>query len=236
MVITEHRERWEAAGSPPVPTLVVGGTPHVLQHPSRGRGAARPRRNGAARRRSAGGMGHRRDRRGVAGARSRSRRGRPCRSRCRGLARTPLDLGVDSLVGIAALTRALSTGWFHWPGNPDTGETGDATVVGYQASIVDDDRQPRRAPRLRAPGRDRRGGPRSSTTTRSSGRIRSARFSAPRGDLTSSACSRRSASTRRSTTGRRRRSCRSVAGRCRSSTSRTSRASSCPNSSTNRAA
>jgi hypothetical protein len=53
------------------------------------------------------------------------------------LARTPLDLGVDSLVGIAALTHAFSTGWFHWPGNPDTGVTGDAAVVGYQDAIVE---------------------------------------------------------------------------------------------------
>jgi hypothetical protein len=53
------------------------------------------------------------------------------------LSRTPLDLGVDSLVGIAALTRAFSTGWFHWPGNPDTGVTGDAAVVGYQDAIVE---------------------------------------------------------------------------------------------------
>ena len=33
-MISEQRERWLAAGSPPVPTLVVDGVPHVLQHPS----------------------------------------------------------------------------------------------------------------------------------------------------------------------------------------------------------
>ena len=54
------------------------------------------------------------------------------------LARTPLDLGVDTLVGIAALTEAFSTGWFHWPGNPATGATGDAAVVEYQNSIVEE--------------------------------------------------------------------------------------------------
>jgi hypothetical protein len=52
------------------------------------------------------------------------------------LGRTPLALTVDALVGIAALTDALATGWFHWPGNPVTGELGDASVVAYEASIV----------------------------------------------------------------------------------------------------
>jgi hypothetical protein len=47
-----------------------------------------------------------------------------------------LALVVDALVGVAALTDALSTSWFHWPGNPRTGETGDASVVAYEASIV----------------------------------------------------------------------------------------------------
>jgi hypothetical protein len=53
-----------------------------------------------------------------------------------GLGRTPLALVVDALVGIAALTDALSSSWFHWPGNPRTRETGDASVVAYEASIV----------------------------------------------------------------------------------------------------
>jgi hypothetical protein len=53
-----------------------------------------------------------------------------------GLGRTPLALTVDALVGIAALTDALVSGWFHWPGNPRTGELGDASVVAYEASIV----------------------------------------------------------------------------------------------------
>src|SRR4051794_36969497 len=34
VVISEQRERWLADGSPPVPTLVVDGVAHVLQHPS----------------------------------------------------------------------------------------------------------------------------------------------------------------------------------------------------------
>ena len=53
-----------------------------------------------------------------------------------GLGRTPLALAVDALVGVAALTNALSSGWFHWPGDPRTRETGDASVVAYEASIV----------------------------------------------------------------------------------------------------
>jgi hypothetical protein len=53
-----------------------------------------------------------------------------------GLGRTPLALTLDALVGIAALTDALVSGWFHWPGNPRTGELGDASVVAYEASIV----------------------------------------------------------------------------------------------------
>src|SRR6185436_8886216 len=52
------------------------------------------------------------------------------------VARTPLALTVDALVGFTALTEALATGWFHWPGNPVTGELGDSTVVAYEASIV----------------------------------------------------------------------------------------------------
>jgi hypothetical protein len=52
------------------------------------------------------------------------------------LGRTPLALVVDAFVGVAALTDALSSAWFHWPGDPRTGETGDASVVAYEASIV----------------------------------------------------------------------------------------------------
>jgi hypothetical protein len=52
------------------------------------------------------------------------------------LGRTPLALTVDALVGIAAVTGALWSGWFHWPGNPETGETGDGTIGPYEASVV----------------------------------------------------------------------------------------------------
>jgi hypothetical protein len=52
------------------------------------------------------------------------------------LGRTPLALAVDALVGVAALTDAIDSGWFHWPGNPLTGETGDEHVVEYERSIV----------------------------------------------------------------------------------------------------
>jgi hypothetical protein len=52
------------------------------------------------------------------------------------LGRTPLALAVDAANGIAQLAGAWPSGWFHWPGNPCTGETGDAAVVAYEASIV----------------------------------------------------------------------------------------------------
>ena len=52
------------------------------------------------------------------------------------LNRTPLALAVDISVGIKALLEPFETGWFHWPGNPITGETGDRSVVTYEASIV----------------------------------------------------------------------------------------------------
>ena len=135
-MITEHRERWEAAGSPAVPTLVVDGTPHVLQHPGEagvllGLGAPEP-------------LGDARqvawDIDEIVGAwleLLETTAWEAMQDPLPRLARTPLDLGVDSLVGIAALTDAFSTGWFHWPGNPDTGVTGDAAVVGYQDAIVE---------------------------------------------------------------------------------------------------
>jgi hypothetical protein len=53
-----------------------------------------------------------------------------------GFARTPLALAVDASVGIQALVEPFVSEWFHWPGNPETGETGDQTVVAYEASIV----------------------------------------------------------------------------------------------------
>lgn len=134
-MITEHRERWEAAGSPAVPTLVVDGTPYVLQHPSDAGallGLGAPPALGDARQVAW-------DIDEIVGAwleLLETTTWDALNDPLPRLARTPLDLGVDSLVGIAALTHSFSTGWFHWPGNPDTGVTGDAAVVGYQDAIV----------------------------------------------------------------------------------------------------
>jgi hypothetical protein len=135
-VITEQRDRWVAAGSPPVPTLVVDGTPHVLQHPSQawallGREGQPP--VGDA-------LQVAWDIDEIVRAWLELLEETPWRALLDPLPRlerTPLDLGVDTLVGIAALTEALSTGWFHWPGSPATGATGDAAVVEYQDSIVE---------------------------------------------------------------------------------------------------
>ena len=99
-MISEQRERWLAEGSPPVPTLVVDGVRHVLQHPAQ--------------------VGV------ILGLES--------PPALRNAWQVAWD--VDALVGISALTNALSSGWFHWPGNPVTGELGDAMVVAYEASIV----------------------------------------------------------------------------------------------------
>ena len=52
------------------------------------------------------------------------------------LGRTPLALAVDASHGISALPAAFSTGWFHWPGDPRTGATGDASIVAYEADLV----------------------------------------------------------------------------------------------------
>jgi hypothetical protein len=134
-VITEQRERWLAAGSPPVPTLVVDGTPHVLQHPSQawallGKPGLPP--PGDA-------LEVAWDVDEIVGVWLKLLEETPWDALLDPLprlARTPLDLGVDTLVGIAALTEACATGWFHWPGNPATGATGDAAVGEYQDSIV----------------------------------------------------------------------------------------------------
>lgn len=135
MVITEHRDRWQAAGSPPVPTLVVGGVAHVLQHPSQAAellGLATPPEL--------------RDARQVAWdidtlveAWLELARATPWNVLTAPglvLGRTPLALTVDGLVGVNAVTAALWTGWFHWPGNPETGATGDAEIGPYEASVV----------------------------------------------------------------------------------------------------
>jgi hypothetical protein len=134
-VITEQRDRWLAAGSPPVPTLVIDGTPHVLQHPSQAWSlldlpGSPP---------SADAVQVAWDIDEIVRAwleLLEETRWEALLDPLPRLDRTPLDLGVDTLVGIAALTKAFSTGWFHWPGNPVTGATGDSAVVEYQDSIV----------------------------------------------------------------------------------------------------
>lgn len=135
VVISEQRERWIADGSPPVPTLVIDGTPHVLQHPSQAglllgletppalRDAVRVAWDIDA----------------VAEAFLELVTATPWDALISPLPvlnRSPLALAVDASVGIKALLEPFATGWFHWPGNPVTGETGDQSVVAYEASIV----------------------------------------------------------------------------------------------------
>jgi hypothetical protein len=134
-VISEQRERWLADGSPPVPTLVVDGAQHVLQHPEQAAELLGIETPPAFR--DAWQVAW--DIEAIAGAWLELARETPWSALLEpasGLGRTPLALTVDALVGVAALTAALSSGWFHWPGNPVTGETGDASVVAHEASIV----------------------------------------------------------------------------------------------------
>jgi hypothetical protein len=134
-VISEQRERWLADGSPPVPTLVVGGTPHVLQHPSQAAQLLGLETPPALR--DAWHVAWDVDALAEAWLEVAERTPWPALLEpVAVLGRTPLALTVDALVGIAALTEALSTGWFHWPGNPVTGELGDAAVVSYESSLV----------------------------------------------------------------------------------------------------
>jgi hypothetical protein len=134
-VISEQRERWLADGSPPVPTLVVDGEPHVLQHPAQAAallGLETPPALRDAPRVAW-------DLDGIAQALLELAESTPWEALTApvpGFGRTPLALAVDAANGIAQLPDAFSTGWFHWPGNPRTGETGDAAVVAYEASIV----------------------------------------------------------------------------------------------------
>jgi hypothetical protein len=134
-VISDERARWLAAGSPPVPTLVVAGAAHVLQHPSQAGlllGLETPPSL--------------RDARAVAWdidevveawlALAGTAPWRVLLDPMPVLGRTALALTVDSMIGIAALPEAFSSGWFHWPGNPQTGETGDDAVVAYEGSVV----------------------------------------------------------------------------------------------------
>jgi hypothetical protein len=134
-VISEQRERWLADGSPPVPTLVIDGTPHVLQHPSQA-GALLGLMTPPALRDA---VRVAWDIDSVMQAFVQLASETPwdgLLSSMPVLNRTPLALAVDASVGIDALREPFAGGWFHWPGNPATGVTGDAAVVAYEASIV----------------------------------------------------------------------------------------------------
>jgi len=134
-VISSERERWIAAGSPPVPTLVIDGTPHVLQHPSQA-GLLLGLETPPALRDA---LQVAWDIDAVAEAFLELVTATPwdaLNTPMPVLGRTPLALAVDASVGIKALLEPFATGWFHWPGNPETGETGDQSVVAYEASIV----------------------------------------------------------------------------------------------------
>ena len=135
VVISEEPERWRAAGSPPVPTLVLDGVAHALQHPGHAAallGLVPPPELRDALRVAW-------DVDTVVDAWLELAEQTPWAVLTAPgvvLDRTPLALTIDGLVGVAALTAALWTGWFHWPGNPETGATGDASIGPYEASIV----------------------------------------------------------------------------------------------------
>jgi hypothetical protein len=134
-VISEERERWLEAGSPPVPTLVIDGIPHVLQHPSQAAvllGLEAPPQLRDARR-----VAWDIDTLMAAWVElCTDTRWDVLTAPITGFGRTPLALAVDASVGIQALREPFGSGWFHWPGNPETGETGDQIVVAYEAAIV----------------------------------------------------------------------------------------------------
>jgi hypothetical protein len=135
VVITEQRERWLAAGSPPVPTLVIGDSAHGLQHPSQAAlllGLETPTALRDASRIAW-------DIDSLMTAWVELCRETPWATLPEpipGFGRSPLALAVDASVGIQALLEPFSSGWFHWPGNPETGETGDHAVVDYERSII----------------------------------------------------------------------------------------------------
>ena len=135
VVISEQRERWLADGSPPVPTLVVDGVAHVLQHPSQA-GMLLGLETPPALRDA---LQVAWDIDSIMQAVLELVTTTPWEALLEPmpvLGRTPLALAVDASVGISALLEPFATGWFHWPGNPVTGETGDQAVVAYEASIV----------------------------------------------------------------------------------------------------
>ena len=118
-----------------MPTLVIDGIPHVLQHPSQAGGLLRlevppPLRDA---RRVAWDIDS------LMTAWVELCADTPwdvLTAPIAGFGRTPLALAVDASVGIQALREPFGGGWFHWPGNPETGETGDQTVVAYEAAVV----------------------------------------------------------------------------------------------------
>jgi hypothetical protein len=118
-----------------VPTLVVGGVPHVLQHPSQAGillGLTPPPEL-----RDAWQVAWDIDE--IVGGWLEVAESTPWDVLTAPgvvLGRTPLALTVDALGGVGAVTAALWSGWFHWPGNPSTGETGDAANAAYEASVV----------------------------------------------------------------------------------------------------
>jgi hypothetical protein len=126
-VISEERERWLEAGSPPVPTLVIDGIPHVLQHPSQAAvllGLEAPPQLRDARRVAW-------DIDSLMAAWVELCTDTPwdvLTAPIPGFGRTPLALAVDASVGIQALRDPFASGLFHWPGNPETGETGDQNL------------------------------------------------------------------------------------------------------------
>jgi hypothetical protein len=135
VVISDERERWLEAGSPAVPWLVIDGTGHVLQHPSQAGlllGLETPAALGDAWQ--------------VAWDVDAVLEGWLELVTTTGwqvllepmpvLERTVLALAVDTSIAIAVLPDAFTSGWFHWPGNARTGDTGDEAVVAYEASIV----------------------------------------------------------------------------------------------------
>jgi hypothetical protein len=135
VVISIDRERWIADGAPPVPTLVIDGTPHVLQHPSQA-GLLLGLETPPALRDA---VQVAWDIDAVAEAFLELITATPWEALLTPmpvLHRTPLALAVDASVGIKALLEPFASGWFHWPGNPETGETGDQSVVAYEASVV----------------------------------------------------------------------------------------------------
>jgi hypothetical protein len=134
-VISAQRERWLADGSPSVPTLVVDGVAHVLQHPSQAGMLLGLETPPALR--DAWQVAWDID--SIMQALLELVTTTPWEALLEPmpvLGRTPLALAVDASVGITALLEPFTTGWFHWPGNPVTGETGDQAVVSYEASIV----------------------------------------------------------------------------------------------------